>query len=395
MHFDFETAVNRKQIGNMKEIVLSQADAGPEPVMLSGAEMDFPTAPALTRSLADLVERGIFGYTIADGAYRETVRRWMRTARGFDVKPDEIVPTLGTIFALGTAIRAFTDPGDGVIIQHPSYYRYDVNVRNNGRAVVSNPLIERNGTYQIDFDGLEALMASPSNKLMVLCNPHNPTGRVFGRQDAERVARLSEAYGVVVFSDEIFAEVCFGGHGATPLAGLPYGLGITSTSLGKAFNLTGVNHANLIIRDEALRKAYLKQRTADHFGSLDPFFYAAVAGAYSDEGLRWIEAMRAHVYGLYERVDAGLRARAPMLRLSPLEGGFVLWLDCRALGLPDAALHAFFEREAGILADPGTDYGPGGSGFMRLNIATTTARADAFVDRLSRACARAGLCNTK
>ncbi len=390
MQFDFEQSANRGQIGNMKDWVLSQASYEGEPIMLSGAEMDFPTAPVLSDALVRLAERGLFGYTIADGAYREAVCSWMRKVRGFDASADQLVPTLGTIFGLGTAIRAFTNPGDGVIIQHPSYYRYDVNVRNNGRTVVSNPLLEQEGAYSIDFAGLEALMAVPTNRLMVLCNPHNPTGKVFDRQDVERIARMAKAHRVIVYSDEIFAEVCFGNHAAVPFVGVGEGWGITSTSLGKAFNLTGVNHANLIIPDEALRSAYCKQRTIDHFGSIDPFFYSAVLGAYSEEGLRWIQAMNAHVYGLYQSVSAALGERLPMLRLSPMEGTFVLWLDFRALGLTDEALHLFLEREAGIVADPGTDYGPGGSGFTRLNIATTTAQANALVERLERACIARG-----
>jgi len=379
MEYDFETPVNRSGIGSMKDVL--REETGTDPVVLAGAEMDFATAPVISRALAAFAERGIYGYTLPDTAYRSTICAWMKEVRHTEILPEEIVPTLGTIYAMCTAVRAFVREGEGVIVQHPSYYRYDVNIQNNGRRVVSNPMTETNGTYTIDFQGLEKQMADPDNKMMILCNPHNPTGKVFARQDLERIAKLAAAYDVLIFSDEIFAETCYGTHEAGLYAALDPKHGITCTSLGKAFNFTGVNQANVIIRDEGLREAYIRQRNIDHFGSIEPFFYAAVMAGYSREGLDWIEAAKKHIYRQYETIRKRLEEKMPMLSISPLEGGYIAWMDFRALRLSDEELAGMLS-EAGIVADPGIEYNPGGSGFMRLNIATTSAWTEAFLSRL-------------
>jgi cystathionine beta-lyase len=386
MEYNFETLINLQNIGNMKATTALEARCPEQAVVMAGAEMDFATAPIITQTLADFSKRGIYGFTLADEAFRVAICHWMESVRAFDVTAEEIVPTLGTIFALGTAMRAFTHQGDGVIVQHPSYYRYDVNIRDNGRIVISDPLIEKDGVYTIDFTHLETLMSEPKNKLLVLCNPHNPTGKVFAPEDLLHIASLANRYGVVVFSDEIFAEITFNGHTALAYVEVDPVFGITSTSLGKAFNLTGVNHANLIIKDHTLRRRYLEQRKRDHFGSIDPFFYNALIAGYSKAGFDWLQSMKQHVIKNYLRICSFFKERLPMITASPLEGSFVVWVDLRNLGLSDEALRSFLLNEALIVADFGTDYGPGGSGFVRLNIATTSERIEAFLAHLETAC---------
>ncbi len=382
MLFDFETSADRSGIGNMKGAFSQQ----PGTIVLAGAEMDCRTAPVIRSALAQFAERGLYGFTLPDGQYREKIVSWMEHIRGYACEPEEIVPALGTIFGLCTAIRAFTEPGDGVIIQHPSYYRYDVAVNKNGRRVISNPLIEESNAYQLDLDGLEEQMRDSRNKLMVLCNPHNPTGRVFPESDLKKLAALTEKYGTIIFSDEIFAEVTYGGHTVVPYVKVDPQHGITSTSLGKVFNLTGVNHANLLIRDADLRERYLQQRHTDHFGSIDPFFYTALTAGYSQEGWNWIQQMRDHVWENYQIIRQTLEHRMPEIAVSPLEGTYAVWMDFRKLGLSDQALQDFLTRKAHVLCDPGDEYGPGGAGFCRFNIATPRKNILEFMDNLTAAC---------
>lgn len=379
--YTFDTPASRDQNGNMKGGM--ERALPPGAVLLAGAEMDYPTAPCIRRALADFVQNGLYGFTLPDAAYLNSIVHWTRIARNQTITPEYIVPTLGTVMGLSAALRAFTHPGDGVVIQHPSYYRFDRAVRRNGRRVISNPLREENGVYSLDFADLEAKLALPEAKMLLLCNPHNPTGKVFSAQELEHIAQLSARYDVLVFSDEIFAETAQPGHEVPLYALLDPQRGITSTSLGKTFNLTGVNHANLLIPNEKLRQIYLAQQKVDHFGSIDPFFYTALRAAYTEEGLAWVRAMNAHTLRLYETLKQALLPYG--LTLSPLEGGFVTWLDCRRLGLSDAALQHFFERQALVYADPGTEYGPGGSGFMRLNVATTASRMDKAIAGIIRA----------
>lgn len=386
MSFNFETSVDRTGIGNMKGTFSSQAGGEKERIILAGAEMDYQTAPVICGAASRLAERGLFGYTLPDTQYQDTVAAWMKSARGLACEPDEIVPTLGTIFGLCTAIRAFTDVDDGVIIQHPSYFRFDEAIRKVGRRVVSNPLIEEDCTYHLDFDDLEEKMRDKRNKMMVLCNPHNPTGKVFTEDELKRLASLAKAYGTIIFSDEIFAEVTYGDHVAVPYVKIDPEHAVTSTSLGKVFSMTGVNHANMLIKSTGLRERYLKQRTADHFGSIDPFFYAALTAGYSKEGWDWVQEMKAQVWGNYQYIRQVLEHQIPEIRVSPLEGTYVAWMDFRKLRLSEKELQEFLVNKVNVLGDPGNEYGPGGSGFYRFNIATPRRNIAAFMENLRTAC---------
>lgn len=383
MYEYFDIPVDRSGIGNMKGAMANTAPQGS--VMLSGAEMDYATAPVIRSALAEFAQRGLYGFTLPDEPYLESVCTWMRRVRGMDaICADMIVPAMGTTFALSTAVRTFTAPGEGVIIQHPSYYRFDRAILRNERKVVSNLLLESDGMYTLDLADLEAKMADPENHLMVLCNPHNPTGRVFDKEDLETIAQMAKQYNVVVFSDEIFAETASPEHPVISYVSVDPEYGITSTSLGKAFNFTGVNQANLIIPNAKLRERYAVQRDRDHFGSIDPFFYTALRAAYTEEGYRWLSEMNLHTRKNYRLICHVLKEKMPLLSVSPLEAAYVVWIDCRKLCMDDRELQIFWEN-AGILVDPGDEYGPGGSGFVRMNIAVPTPWIEEMLHRLKTA----------
>lgn len=380
--FCFDEPVERIGTGNMKG-AFSRA-LPKDTVCLWGAEMDYPTAPCIRRALADFAMNGIYGFTLPTQEYTATVCRWMHDVRRAAVEPQWIVPAMGTVYALCTAVRAFTDEGDGVIIQSPSYYRFDRAVERNGRRIIANPMKELRGRYTLDLNDLEKKMADPRSKLLILVNPHNPTGRVFTEGELLAIRDMAAAHGITVFCDEIFAETAQPGHEMRPYAALDAN-GITCFSLGKSFNFTGVSQANLLIPNETLRERYLIQRDRDHFGSIDPFFYAAVLAAYSDEGARWLREMNRHTAEIYELIRAGLEKDMPLLSLSPLEGGYVAWLDCRKLGLDEEELRRFFEQDARICGDPGGEYGEAGRGFYRLNIATPRANIEKALLQLKTA----------
>ena len=363
-------------------VVGSAPAADRDVLVLAGAEMDYPTAPVIRDRLADFSQRGLYGYTLSDATYRNAICNWMQHMRSWEIQPEMIVPTMGTVFALCTAVRAYTEPGDGVIIQHPSYYRFDVAIAKNGRRVVSNPMMEEGGKYRLDLEDLAVKMADPANKLMVLCNPHNPTGKVFAAEDLSAIAALARKHHVIVFSDEIFAESAPPESPMTPYAKLDSEWGITSTSLGKTFNFTGVNQANLVIPCQELRERYMKQRNQDHFGSIDPFFYTALLAAYTPEGATWVKEMNEHTRENYRILQEGLRESALDLTMSPMEGTYVVWIDCRRLHMGDKELIQFFREQLHVIVDPGYEYGPGGSGFIRFCIATPRAQITELVRRL-------------
>lgn len=389
--FDFNTLANRSNIGNLKYSLLPESLRTRGLIGFAGAEMDFQTAPVIVQALTRFARRGLFGYTLPDEPYLQAIVWWMNHARNLKITPDEIVPTLGTMFSLGTAVRAFTEPGDGVIIQHPGYYRYEARLQSNGRRVISAPLIETNGVYSIDFSQLEQLAAKPENRMFVLCNPHNPTGKVFNPGELEELSRLARQHDLTVFSDEIFGEITYAHHTAVPFVDICPEKTVLCTSLGKVFNLTGVNHANVIIRDRQMRERFTAQRFADHFGSIDPFFYTALRAGYSPEGFAWVTEMRDYVWENYRTVQKFFSERLPTLRVSPLEGSFIIWINMNPLGLTEEELKEFLKKEALLIADEGWEYGPGGSGFIRMNIATPRERLSGALDNLEAACRQAGL----
>ncbi len=381
MKYNFDIWASHENNGNMKGAWAKDMPAGG--VMLSGAEMDYPLPEFITRALADFSENGLFGFTLPDSEYKKSICSWMEMTRNWSVNPDHIVATLGTTFGLSTAIRAFTEKGDGIIIQHPSYGRFDRAMVRNGRKVISNPLKEENGIYSLDFVDLEEKMSAPENKMLVLVNPHNPTGRIFGRRELEKIALLANKYNVIVFSDEIFAETTQGER-VIPYAETDPVMGISCTSLGKTFNLTGVNQANMVIPNDELREKYSTQKDIDHFGSIDPFFYTLLKAAYTPQGADWVKQMNAHTLENYNMLTEALK-EMPLISVSPLEGTFVAWLDCRKLELSDKEIEHFFMDDALLWADWGEEYGPGGSGFVRMNIATTREKLKTALTNLKKA----------
>ncbi len=372
-----------------------QTDLTPEPVRargfasLGGAELDFKTAPCIRRALADYAEGGYYGFALPDDEYRARVAWWMANVRDWEIDGSWVVPTLGTIFSVATCLRMLVGPGQAMIVQPPVYYRYEQAAERLGLSVVHNPLLVRDGRYEMDFDGLERLMADPDNTLLVICNPANPVGRVWERAELERVAELSARYGTVVVSDEIFAEVAFDGHRTVPYASIPEARpnAITLTSLGKAFSCTGLNFANAIVPHEALRERFSAQRTRDHFGSVDPFGRVALMAAYTPEGRDWQRGSLGYI-AENRRIVAGALEGAGLGRVWPTEGTFVCWVEWTGIELRGDELTDFLEREALVVVEGGLEYGEGCERFTRINLGALHEQTSAAMGRILEATAR-------
>jgi cystathionine beta-lyase len=288
----------------------------------------------------------------------------------------------GTIYSVASMIRTVTHEGDGVIVQSPVYPRYEQAVRRLSRRIVYNPLICENGRYTMDLNDLEDRMKDPDNRLLVICNPHNPVGRVWTEEELKGVAFLSHKYAKHVISDEIFAEIAFDGRRTVPYISVPGAeeYGAVITSLGKTFNFTGVNHANVIITDPELRDRYIERKYADHYGSVGPFEYASIRGAYCEEGKRWMEAMRDHLQKIRDRLAAGLEDIFPGICISPAEGSSVKWMDLsRILGDDPAEV---LMNKALVQTESGTDFSPGGEGSLRWCFSTSGEQIDDALSRL-------------
>ncbi|HOY26193.1 MAG TPA: aminotransferase class I/II-fold pyridoxal phosphate-dependent enzyme [Mesotoga sp.] len=392
MGYDFETLVNRENQGNMKYIYTPGIVKKMNLISYAGAEMDFKTAPVIIEALVERAKNGLMGFTLADEKYLESVRWWMRNMRGWEVQSDWIVPTYGTIHSVATTIRAFTVEGDGVIVQPPVYNRYEQAVRRTKRKIVYNHLIYRDGKYHMDFNDLEKCMKVERNKMMVLCNPHNPVARVWERSDLETIAFIAEKYGVMIFSDEIFGEITFNGHLVLPYASVagPESRSIVSTSLGKVFNFTGVNNANMIIPEPSTREKFRTQRDADHYGSIDPMVYTAVCAGYGPEGADWVVKMRSYLSENISMIREFFDRKIPAVTASEVEGSFVMWIDWRVLGLGEDELYYFLLNEAYMDLDRGVNYGTEGKGFSRMNFAAPRSKIEESLGFLFDAASKRG-----
>ena len=355
------------------------------------ADMDHRTAPAVTSALLWRVRHGIFGYTEPDAAYHAALTGWFARRYGWAVDPDWNVVTPGVVPALALAVRALTGPGDAVVIEEPVYYPFRQVVEDNGRGVVSVPLTrDADGVYRRDPAALEDALARTGARLLLLCNPHNPVGRVWSREELEELAEVTGRHGVVVVSDEIHADLALPGRRTTPFASLGGEVAartITCTSPSKAFNLAGLQVANILIADAGLRARFRAELNALGYSQPNALGLTACRAAY-ESGDAWLDELRGHIAEAREHVVARL-ARIPGIEATPTEGTYLLWLDCRGLlersGLEARELDEFILRRAGLWLDDGAIFGAGGEGFTRINVACARAVLDEALDRLAAA----------
>lgn len=386
MKYDFETVVLRDPCASLKACEMEETIRNKGYMSFCGAEMDFKTAPAIEKAVKTLAEKGLYGFTLCDDRYRKTVCSWMEQERGYCMEPEWIIPTLGTIHSVATLIRMCTTTNESILISTPAYSRYEQAVIRLGRNCIKSPMYIKNGRYHLDFDHLEGCMKRPDVKIYILCNPHNPTGQIFKEAELEKLAELAQKYQVIVFSDEIFAETSYFGN-QTPVYSMIKGAAencIVSTSLGKTFNFTGVNHANMIIPNKEIREAFIKQRDADHYGSIEPFAYAALMGAYSDEGADWVHAMNDYVEENISRIKEFFASEFPEVNVYGGEGAYILWLDWRALFKEEEILMDFLLHKVYFELDPGSHYGEESVGFTRMCVASPWREIEKVLDNLKK-----------
>lgn len=335
------------------------------------ADMDFRTAPAVVKALEKRVCHGIFGYTYVPEAYYEAVVNWFARRHGWRIEKEWIMYTSGVVPALSAIIKALTEPGDGVVVQTPVYNCFFSSIRNNGCRMVANLLKYENQTYHIDFDDLERKTADPSVKLMLLCNPHNPAGRVWTREELLRVGDICWRNQVKVVADEIHCELVFPGHTYTPFASLGEEYlqnSITCLSPSKAFNLAGLQIANIVSCDEEVRKKIDRAININEVCDVNPFGVTATIAAYN-EGEDWLVQLLDYLKVNYDYLCRFFHTYLPQISVTELEGTYLVWTDCRTLPFPSDTLQSRLRMETGLWLNSGTMYGEEGEGFLRWNIA--------------------------
>ena len=383
MKYDFDEIIPRRGTNSYKWDSAGDADILPMWV----ADMDFRTAPPVVEALRKRVEHGIFGYVRVPDAYYAAVTNWFARRHDWQIEKEWIIYTTGVVPALSAVIKALTAPGDKVMVQTPVYNCFFSSIRNNGCGMIANPLIYRNGTYQIDFADLEQKAADPSVKVLLLCNPHNPAGRVWTKQELTRIGDICIRNNVWVVADEIHCELVFPGHTYIPFASISQEFlmhSVTCTSPSKAFNLAGLQIANIISADTNIRTKIDKAIDVNEVCDVSPFGVEALIAAYNDSE-EWLEELKQYLFDNYNYLRAYFAEYLPEFPVSILEGTYLVWVDCSVLNQSsDEIIKTLLEKEK-IWVNEGSLYGEAGEGFIRINIACPRQQLIEGLNRLRRA----------
>lgn len=338
-----------------------------EVIPLWVADMDFAVPPAVTAALAARVAHPIYGYTVYPDSLYQALIHWLKQRHGWEVQREWIVMCPGVVPTLHAAVMAYAGPSASVIVQPPVYFPFFSAVTSTGGQLLLNPLHLENDRYTIDFDHLEQCAAGA--RLLLLCSPHNPVGRVWSRFELERLLQIAEKHNLIVFSDEIHADLVYPENKhftLSLLAGNSPNI-VTAVAPSKTFNIPGLNLSTLIVPDQKRRAAIMQAFDTLHVSASNPFSIVAFEAAYR-EGEAWLDELLIYLRDTRNFVAEYLLDHLPEIKLVQPEGTYLLWLDCRALGKTDAQLKHFFVHEAGVGMSPGTLFGETGSGFMRMNI---------------------------
>lgn len=384
MRYDFDEVVDRRQSGSVK-YDFAKENGMPEDVMpLWVADMDFKAAPCIIERIQKDVAFGIFGYSDSKDEYFRTLANWYDTYFDWKVEKSWLVKTPGVVFALATAILALTKEGDGVLIQQPVYYPFSAVIKDNCRKLVNNGLILRDGHYEIDFEDFEAKIIQENVKLFLLCSPHNPVGRVWTKEELRRIGDICLRHGVRIVSDEIHSDFVYPGHKHSILLTVDERLKditIVCTAPSKTFNLAGLQISNIWIPDEGMRKAFVRKMAQIGYCHVNMIGQHACQAAY-EGGREWLDELKEYLKGNLDFVRDYLEEHIPQIQLIEPEGTYLIWLDCRALGLSEEELENMIVHQAKLWLDRGAIFGSAGEGFERVNIACPRSVLEEALKRL-------------
>ena len=387
MNYNFDEIINRNGTDSVKWDGVEGRWGRNDLIPMWVADMDFRTAPPVVEALRKRAEHGIFGYVRVPDAYYAAVTNWFARRHDWQIEKEWIIYTTGVVPALSAVIKALTVPGDKVMVQTPVYNCFFSSIRNNGCGMIANPLIYRNGTYQIDFADLEQKAADPSVKVLLLCNPHNPAGRVWTKQELTRIGDICIRNNVWVIADEIHCELVFPGHTYIPFASISQEFlmhSVTCTSPSKAFNLAGLQIANIISADTDIRIKIDKAINVNEVCDVNPFGVEALMAAYNDSE-EWLEELKQYLFANYNYLRAYFAECLPKFPVSMLEGTYLVWVDCSVLNQSsDEIVKTLLEKEK-LWVNEGGLYGEAGEGFIRINIACPRQQLIEGLNRLRRA----------
>lgn len=387
MQYDFDTPIDRTHTWSIKHDFKKENGKADDILPLWVADMDFRSPDSVVEALKKAVDHGIFGYSRADESYFDAVAAWYQKRHHLTLQPEWMTCTPGIVFALSIAVRAFTQEGDAVLIQPPVYHPFSRAILRNKRTLVENPLVLKDGHYEMDLEELEQKVLDEHVKLMILCNPHNPVGRVWTREELTALADICLRHHVYVISDEIHGDFVWQGHEQTPYASISEEACLHSmmcTAPSKTFNLAGMATSNLFIPDPEMRRKFRSELLDVGQENMNRLGLFACRAAYEGGG-EWLDQLIGYLAGNLALVRDFCKNRVPQIQLVEPEGTYLAWLDCRELGMTDDELMAFFSDDAKVWLDPGTHSGEQGSGFMRFNLGSSRSVIAQALDRIEAA----------
>lgn len=368
MKYNFDETIPRRNTNSVKWDEAAQDDIIP----LWVADMDFRVLPQITEALRQRVDHGVFGYTHVPDSYYESVIRWFKDRHGLQgVKQSDIIYTSGVVPAISAIVRGLTLPGDKVLVQTPVYNCFFSSIRNQGCLVEENHLVYKNNTYVVDWDDFERKCADSRVRIFLLCNPHNPAGRVWKKEELQRMGEICQEHDVFVISDEIHCELVMPGNDYTPFASLSDDFlknSATCVAPTKAFNIAGLQIANIIVKDRTKRERIDRAINIHEVCDVNPFGVIATEAAYTEEGAEWLRQLNTYLFANYRFLCDFFSKHFPSLEVVKLEGTYLVWVDCSSLGKSSTEIVNNLYRH-GVWMNDGVMYGENKGAFIRINIA--------------------------
>jgi len=386
MKFDFDRIIDRRNTRSMKWDCRERTQLEPDVIPLWVADMDFPAPPAVVEAVTRRAEHGIYGYPIGSRSFSTAVADWLKSRHGWDVKKGWVTKSPGVVPSLCLCLNAFTSPGDGVVIQTPVYHPFYHVIDHNDRRLVRNPLKFESGRYVMDFDGLERTI-DRGTRMLILCSPHNPVGRVWTPDELKRLGALCAAGDLIVISDEIHAELVFKGHRHVPLASLSEDLARRTVTLhapSKTFNVAGLETSFAVIPDPEKKKLFDRQVRNAALSMGNIFGPIALEAAYT-QSADWLDELLIYLEGNLDLLERFLIERVPRIRLIRPEGTYLALMDCRAMGMDQRELNEFFLRKARVYFNEGPMFGQELQGHVRINFGCPRPLLEEALLRIERA----------
>lgn len=384
MKYDFDQLIDRKNTGSLKW------EVGENELPLWVADMDFKTAPAVQKAIADRAKQGIFGYTVITDQWYQAILKWWKDRHGFLMEKEWLIFCTGVVPAISSIVRKLTTVGENIVVQTPVYHVFFNSIENNGRNVLENRLVYDGHRYAMDFEDLEKKLADPQTSLMILCNPHNPVGKIWDKETLKRVGDLCVKHHVLVLSDEIHCDITAPGCRYVPFASVSENCknnSITCVAPTKAFNIAGIQSAAVVVPGEVTRHKVWRGLNTDEVA--EPGFFAIDAAvAAFEEGGEWLEALCGYLWENRKAAEEFIKSEIPLIKVVPAEATYLMWLDCRNLlaGTDNAGtenLGSLVRKISGLYLSDGNAY-RNGDGFLRLNLACPKIRLMEGLNRLKK-----------